>query len=136
VLTSDVTHVGTYSISYTVTDVVSAKFVKETFVLTVSCVNSISQNSTMAPVVYYITDPEIVTSIPLYTLTPAACPYELQYQATLIDGSPLPNAISLVSLVDKQHIRVFETAYANTGVYTVRISVLDPKSGIQNVALT
>ena len=90
----------------------------------------------MAPVVYYITDPEIVTSIPLYTLTPAACPYELQYQATLIDGSPLPNAISLVSLVDKQHIRVFENAYANTGVYTVRITVLDPKSGIQNVALT
>ena len=34
------------------------------------------QNS-LQPVVYYITDPEIAIKIPLYTVTPSDCPYEL-----------------------------------------------------------
>lgn len=61
----------------------------------------------MAPVVYYIQDPKIILPIPTYTLTPAICPYELEYYATLIDGSALPNSISLVYLNEKQNISIF-----------------------------
>ena len=54
----------------------------------------------------------------------------------MIDGTPLPNAISLVVIDGKQTIRVLETVPELTGVYTVLVTVLDPKSGIQNVELT
>ena len=77
--TSDVAHTGIYTVTYTVTEVFSQKSVSDTFVVTVSCVSSIVQDSSMASVVYYINDPEISSLIPVYTLTPATCPYELQY---------------------------------------------------------
>ena len=48
----------------------------------------------------------------------------------------MPNAISLVVIDGKQTIRVLETLPELTGVYTVLVTVLDPKSGIQNVELT
>ena len=54
----------------------------------------------------------------------------------MIDGTPLPNAISLVVKDGKQTIRVLETVPELTGVYSVRITVRDPKSGIQNAELT
>jgi hypothetical protein len=51
--------------------------------------------SSVSPALYYINDPFIDVIIPLYSLDPATCPYELTYTAALADGSPLPNAITL-----------------------------------------
>ena len=48
----------------------------------------------------------------------------------------MPNAISLVVIDGKQTIRVLETVPELTGVYTVLVTVKDPKSGIKNVELT
>jgi len=90
----------------------------------------------MAPVLYYINDPAIDSTVPLFKLTPSTCPYELQYSATLADGSPLPNAISLVTLSGAQTIHVSETDPTLSGVYKVKIKVVDPKTGIVNQALT
>jgi len=73
----------------------SGIIVTESFILTVACVQSISQYNVIAPVVYYIRDPDILVPIPAYSLEPNTCPNELIYSATLEDGSPLPNAISI-----------------------------------------
>jgi hypothetical protein len=58
------------------------------------------------------------------------------YSAAQADGSPLPNAISLIKENGTQILRLSETDPALTGVYTVQITVVDPKSGIWNSVLT
>jgi hypothetical protein len=88
----------------------------------------------ITPVVYFITDALIPVSIPVYTISPATCPYELVIDAvTLADGSVLPNAITFDGA---NTVKVFENAYAATGVYLVTVKAKDPKSLITNSSLT
>jgi hypothetical protein len=58
------------------------------------------------------------------------------YSAAQADGSPLPNAISLIKENGAQILRLSETDPALTGVYTVQITVVDPKSGLLNAELS
>ena len=136
ILTFDAAVTGIYTVDVTYTENYSGLTSSDTFILTVSCVKSLAIGSSMSPVLYYISDPAIDSAIPLFKQTPSACPYELQYSMTLADGSPLPNAISLVAVSGTQTIRVSETDPTKAGVYTVRIKVVDPKTGIVNQALT
>jgi hypothetical protein len=48
----------------------------------------------------------------------------------------LPNAISLINLSGNQNIHVTETDPYQTGMYTVRIKVVDPKTGVLNLLQT
>lgn len=86
---------GVYTINVICTEFWSNVQDIQSFTLTVSCVTAINNYSFMPPVLYYIADPFIDATIPIYTLTPATCPYELVYTATLLDDSPLPGAITL-----------------------------------------
>ena len=61
---------------------------------------------------------------------------ELMYSAAQTDDSPLPNAISLLNEKDSYFLRLSETDPALTGFYNVRITVLDPNSGLSNSDLT
>ena len=89
--------------------------------------------SNITPVVYFITDALIPVSIPVYTISPATCPYELVIDAvTLADGSALPNAITFDGITT---VNVFENTFADTGVYTVKVRAIDPKSLITNSSL-
>jgi hypothetical protein len=56
-------------------------------------ISTITLLSTLSDVVYYISDPAI-TRTPSYSVSPSVCPNELVLTVTLIDGSPLPVAIS------------------------------------------
>ena len=90
--------------------------------------------SNISPVVYFITDALIPVSIPVYTISPATCPYELVIDAvTLADGSALPNAITFDGITTA---KVFENTFSATGVYTVKVRAKDPKSLITNSSLT
>jgi len=120
-----------YTIGYMITEVFSSLSITDSFVLTIQCVTLIEQLSSVSPQVYYINDPAAVLSIPLYTLTPSTCPYELAYSAVLADGNPLPNAISLQS----SGLRFFETDPTLIGVYQVRITVSDPKTSLSHNSL-
>ena len=108
----------------------------ESFTLTVSCVTKISQYYFLSPVIYFIRDADIVISIPSYSITPNICPVELMYSAAQANDSPLPNAISLLNDNGAHFLRLSETDPALTGFYTVRITVVDPKSGLSNANLT
>lgn len=90
------------------------------------------QNS-LQPVVYYITDPEIAIKIPLYTVTPSDCPYELLIDTVqLTDGSDLPNSLTFDGL---NTITLFTNTYTATGSYSINVKALDPKSLITNSSL-
>jgi hypothetical protein len=91
--------------------------------------------STVPSALYYINDPYIDVSIPLYSLTPGTCPYELTYSAALADNSPLPNAITLQNQSGSHFLRLSETNPLATGVYQVRISVVDPKTSLSHTNL-
>lgn len=109
-------------------------FQTDTFVLTVSCVTLIQQLSTAGPATYYINDPAMVVSIPLYTITPGTCPYELTYAAALVNDDPLPNAITLQNS-GSHFLRLLETNPLLTGVYQVKITVTDPKTALSHNSL-
>ena len=130
ILTTNAAHTGVYTISVIYTDKFSGLQMTDSFVLIVSCVRQISQPSSIAPVVYFITDPKIAVTLPVYQVTPSACPYELVVSAvTLSNGDPLPPAISFDGA---NTVNVFENAYSATGSYTVKVSVTDPKSKLMN----
>ena len=88
---------GVYTITVKLEEEFSGLIVTESFILTMACVKSIFQYNVLAPVVYYIRDPDILVPIPAYSLVPNTCPNELVYSAALDDGSPLPNAFSLLN---------------------------------------
>lgn len=96
VFSSSNNDIGAYSISIIVTEFWSHISKTQNFTLTVACVRSIQQFGVIPPTIYYIGDTSIDLTIPLYSLTPASCPYDLQYTATRSSGNPMPNAISLV----------------------------------------
>lgn len=79
----------------------------------------------IAPTVYYIYDPAIELTVPVYSLTPATCLPTLIYSANQLNGSPLPHAISLVEQAGSQVIKIDETNPLSTGVYTVVVQVVD-----------
>jgi hypothetical protein len=84
---------GTYTVTIRTTETNSGLFENRSFNLLVKCVQSISSSSTLADVLYYITDPAIIRT-PTYALTPADCLYELVLTVTLSDNSPLPGSIA------------------------------------------
>lgn len=94
--TSNIADTGIYSIDVIYTDNYSGLSKTDTFILTVSCVSSIAPLASLTPVVYYITDPAILT-YPKYVLTPAGCPNELVFTVKLSSGSPLPGSIQFDS---------------------------------------
>jgi hypothetical protein len=126
---------GIYTISLTFHEQFSTLTRTTSFELTVSCVRMIDMLSSVSPALYYINDPFIDVIIPSYSLGPATCPYELTYSAALADGSPLPNAITLQDASGSHFLRLSETDPLATGVYSVRISVLDPKTSQTNTSL-
>lgn len=82
---------------------------------------------------YWITDPNIPVILPTYTILPADCPYELFVESvTLVDDSPLPNAITFDG---SNTVNVQENTHAATGIYDVKVTVRDPKSLLQNFDL-
>ena len=107
-----------------------------TFTVTVSCVQTINMLSSVPAKTYYIADPAINVSIPLYTLSPGTCPYELVYSATLDDGSPLPPPITLQGTDSASFLKLFHMDPTKTGVYKVRVKVVDPKTSVVNTSLT
>jgi hypothetical protein len=131
--TSDPSSTGIYSIDVTFTDTYSGLSVTNTFVLTVSCVQGISQPTSITPVEYFITDTAIPLSFPFYSITPANCPYEIKIDTvTLVDGSALPNTITFNGV---NNLSIYETDYQATGVYDIKVTALDPKSKIKNFDL-
>jgi len=133
IYTGDPADTSIYSISVTFTDLFSGLSETDTFVLTVSCVQAITQPTTVPRIMYWITDSNINLSFPLYTISPAGCPYEVYAETvTQTDGSALPNAIVFdgINAVD-----IYETDYMATGNYFVKVTVLDPKSKIKNFDL-
>lgn len=77
ILTSSAADTGVYTILLTYTDLFEGISTTDTFVVTVSCVQTITQPNSFAPVEYYITDPITPVILPLYTISPSDCPYEL-----------------------------------------------------------
>lgn len=105
----------------------------DTFVLTVSCVQAISQLTAVAPVEYFITSASIPLSFPWFTISPPSCPYEIVINAvTLQNDSVLPHAIVFDGT---NAVNIFETDFAATGIYFVKVTALDPKSKIKNFDL-
>jgi hypothetical protein len=86
--------------------------------------------------VYYITDPQIDVSIPLYTLTPSSCPYQLTYSASLADGSALPASITLHGSDSNSFIRLSSSDPTALGEYTVKITAVDPVTEESDDTLT
>lgn len=136
IISSSNDDLGVYTITIILTEVFSGIKVTESFTLTVSCVTSISQYNVLSPVIYFIRDAEMVIPIPSYSITPSTCPMELLYSAAQADDSPLPNAIKLLNEDGAIILKLSETDPAFTGVYTVRITAVDPKSGLSNADLS
>lgn len=135
ITTSSTASTGIYTIQLTFRELFSTLTRTTTFILTVSCVRTIDMLSSVQPALYYINDPYIDVSIPLYTIGPATCPYELSYSAALANLSPLPNSISLQAQSGSHFLRLQETDPFATGVYSVRVSVVDPKTGLTHTSL-
>lgn len=128
--TSAATDTGIYTIDVTYTDLFSGLFTTDTFVVTVSCVQSISQTTLVPTTTYWITDPTLPIVLPAYTISPADCPYELTITSVLLtDGSALPAAITFDGT---NTVNVAENTHANTGVYNLKVTAKDPKSMLQN----
>jgi hypothetical protein len=104
---------------------------ERSFSLLVKCVQSISPDSVLAIVLYFITDP-VITRTPTYALTPADCPNELVLTVTLSNNSLLPASITYLAPA----ISIHEMDYARTGTYQVMVVATDPKTGINNSALS
>lgn len=84
---------GVYTVVIQVFEEYSAITKTFSFVLTVSCVNTVTSTSSIADQLYYIGDPKISIPVPTYALTPSACPLELTYLVKQVSGVALPSAI-------------------------------------------
>ena len=74
--------------------------------------------------------------IPAYTLTPSGCPNELTYSVTMSDDSVLPSQFTFTNTPGSEAINVFTTTKTLTGVYTMKVTVTDPKTGIASSSQT
>lgn len=125
VQTDNPLHTGVYPIKLTLTEELSLISQTNSFTVTVSCVRKITP-STISAVEYWITDSKIPVTIPKFSLEPSTCPYELAVTAVaLSSGDSLPSAISFDGT---NTINVFESTHSKTGVYSVRVTVKDPKT--------
>jgi len=122
---------GIYTISVKTTETNSGLSDTQSFTLVVTCVQAIAPTAALADVLYYITDPGILRT-PSYALSPSACPYELVLTVMQSDGSALPASITYTA----PNIQVYSTTYAATGVYSLKVVALDPKSGLTNSSIT
>jgi len=84
IFTADPNDTSIYSISVIFTDIYSGLSVTDTFIVTVSCVQTISQPTTVAPITYWVTDANINLSFPAYSITPLDCPYELMVESVTL----------------------------------------------------
>jgi len=131
IYTTVAANTGTYTIQIKTTETNSGLFEIQSFSLLVKCVLSIAPSGLLTDVVYYITMPAELRT-PLYQLTPADCPYELVLTVTQIDNSPLPGSITYTA----PSISTYETNYALTNIYQLKIVATDPKTGLTNSSLT
>jgi hypothetical protein len=104
----------------------------KSFTMLVTCVTAISPSSSMASITYFIGDTSIGTLIPAYSLTPTGCPNELTYVVTMSDNSVLPSQFTCTNTSNSKTINVFTTTKTLTGVYNMKVTVTDPKTGILN----
>jgi hypothetical protein len=91
--TKDFTWTGEHTVAIQIFEEYSQITKTFSFLLTVSCVRSVTTASTINDQVYYIGDPMIVIDMPSYSLTPIGCPLELIYSVKLANGSNLPQSI-------------------------------------------
>ena len=84
-----------YTVVITTTETYSGLNDDVEFKLLVKCVQSITWEDSVEAVTYYIFDPSKEVTLPRHALTPADCPYELEYSAKLSSNTALPNAITL-----------------------------------------
>lgn len=96
----------------------------------VSCVRIIEITAPLPDVVYFITDP-VIERYPTFNLTPAGCPNELVYTVTLQNDTTLPGSITFAH-GGSPTISVEEQDYSLTNVFTVKVVVVDPKTGNTN----
>lgn len=118
---------GIYTISILTTETRTGITDTKNFQLLVSCVQSIS-TGVMTPITYWIGDPLIVTPVPVYTLSPSGCPYELTYSVSFSDGNPLSSQFTFTSTTGSEAINVYETNLSLTGIFTLKVTVSDPKT--------
>jgi hypothetical protein len=78
--TSIASNTGTYTITIRTTETNSGLTNDQSFTLLVKCVKSIAASS-LTDVLYFMSDAAI-TRTPVFTLTPADCPYELVLTVT------------------------------------------------------
>jgi hypothetical protein len=57
IYTASTADTGVYSVNFILTEVFSNLVITDTFIVTVSCVQTISAPASISPVVYYISDP-------------------------------------------------------------------------------
>lgn len=81
--------------------------------------------------IYYITDPAI-ERYPTFVLDPVGCPNELVYVVTQADDSALPGSVTFVDTPGNPVISTHEMDYALTAIYSVKVVVTDPKTGLSN----
>ena len=130
VQTSTYSNTGLYTITIKTTETNSGLTDTKSFTLLVTCVTAVTPSISMAPITYFIGDTSIGTLIPAYTLTPPGCPNELTYSVTMSNNSVLPSQFTFTNNVGSKTINVFTTTKTLTGVYTMKVTVTDPKTGI------
>lgn len=74
--------------------------------------------------------------VPTYSLTPGACPVELNYEVKLADGSALPASITLDALTfGSEVIKIFESDTTKAATYSVKVVAVDRKTSVQSSAV-
>jgi hypothetical protein len=100
---------GTYDIIIVITETFSGVTASSNFELTVACVTQISNASTIQATTYYVRDNAVDVTIPPFTISPATCPDQLEFSATLSYGTPLPDSIVLQNESGSYFLHVEET---------------------------
>jgi hypothetical protein len=132
IFTDTPSHIGTYSVSIETTETNSGLKDTKSFSLLVTCVSAIAPAETLNDEPRYLIFDPTVTWTQKYDLTPSFCINELVLTVTLIDGSPLPDAITYTA--PSIYLQTDDPAMANE--YTVKVVATDPKTGITNSDLT
>ena len=89
----------------------------------------------MIPIEYFIGDTLIPTPVPVYTLSPSACPYELVYSVAFANGDPLSSQFTFDPTQGSEKVDIYETDLSLTGVFTLKVTVTDPKTLLVNALL-
>ena len=60
----------------------------------------------------------------------------MTYAVSMADNSALPAQFTFTNTLGSEKINVFTTTQTLTGVYNMKVSVTDPKTGISNSSQT